>query len=127
MTFLPPGRMLCIILLRQTENKPLAAPARIAVNDNTTAPGAAAMKTASALLAALLAAHAFAAAPPSKADPKRADKTIREVAGSAEYLRGVPKKFAVLRAIDGARHRVTLLLDGDKQPTEWPLLDDAEV
>src|SRR4051794_7208686 len=78
------------------------------------------------MTAVLLAALSLAAAPPA-ADPKKADKTIREVAGSPEYLRGVPKKFGTLRAVDAAPHRVTLLLDGDKQPTEWPLLDDAEI
>jgi hypothetical protein len=85
------------------------------------------MKTATVLLVALLAAEAHAAAPPQKTDPKKADKTIREVAGSAEYLRGVPKKFGVLKAVDAARLRVTLLLDGDKKPTDWPLLDDSEI
>ena len=56
------------------------------------------MRTAAVLLAALLAAQAHAAAPPQRIDPKKADKTIREVAGSAEYLRGVPKKFGVLQS-----------------------------
>jgi hypothetical protein len=85
------------------------------------------MRTAAVVLAALLACESFAAAPPARPDPKKADKTIREVAGSAEYLRGVPKHFAALRAVDAKRHRVTLLLDGDKEPTEWPLLADAEI
>ena len=85
------------------------------------------MRTAAVLLAALFAAPAPAAAPPAKYDPKKADKTIREVAGSAEYLRGVPKKFGTLQAVDAARHRVTVLFDGEKKPADWPLLPDAEV
>lgn len=84
------------------------------------------MRTVAVLLA-LVATESFAAAPPFRADPQAADKTIREVAGSAEYLRGVPKKFGTLQAVDAARHRVTLLLDGDDKATEWPLLDDAEI
>src|SRR5262249_47646590 len=78
-------------------------------------------------LVALAVASAPAAAPPHQADPKKVDKAIREVAGSAEYLRGVPKKFAALKAVDAERHRVTLLIDGDKEPTEWTLLSDAEI
>src|SRR5262245_3677172 len=85
------------------------------------------MRITAIVLAALLAAALPAAAPPYRADPKRADKAIREVAGSAEYLRGVPKKFAILKAVDVARNRVTLLIDGDREATEWPLTGDAEV
>ena len=69
-----------------------------------------------------------AAAPPRKIDrAKQADRTIREVAGSAEYLRGVPKRFGVIEAIDPARHQVTLRFDGEKQAKAWPLAEDAEV
>ncbi len=87
------------------------------------------MRPLLALLAiALLTPATPAAAPPSRrADRAKADRTIREVAGSAEYLRSVPKKFAALRAVDAARRRVTLLFDGDKAERDWPLTDDAEV
>jgi hypothetical protein len=81
-----------------------------------------------ALLLVVLAHASPAAAPPAgAADRKKADRAIREVAGSAEYLRSVPKKFATLTAVDAARRRVTLLADGDKAPREWPLTDDAEI
>ncbi len=80
------------------------------------------------LLLALLAHQAPAAAPPGRRpDTKKIDKTIREVAGSAEYLRSVPKRFAVLEAVDAARRRVTLRADGEKAGRDWPLTDDAEI
>jgi hypothetical protein len=58
---------------------------------------------------------------------RRINRAIREVAGSAEYLRSVPKRFATLRALDAARRRVSLLVEGDSLAKVWPLADDAEV
>jgi hypothetical protein len=52
---------------------------------------------------------------------------IKEVAGTAEYLRSVPKHFATLREVDAARRRVTLLTEDDKEPKSWTLTPDAEV
>lgn len=52
---------------------------------------------------------------------------IKEVAGTAEVLRAVPKHSATLQAIDRARRRVTLLIDGETTPREWPLAPDAEI
>ncbi len=60
-------------------------------------------------------------------DSKKADKNIKEVAGSAEFLRSVPKHFAILKAVDAANHRVTLLIEGESLPKVWPLTPDAEV
>ncbi len=71
------------------------------------------------LLFLLAALHA---APPNHRD---ADRVLREVAGNAEYLRGVPKKFGAVVRIDG--NTVTLRFDKDKADTTWPLIDDAEV
>jgi hypothetical protein len=51
----------------------------------------------------------------------------KEIAGEAEFLRGVPKRFATLRAVDAARRRVTLLVEGESLPKVWPLVADAEV
>jgi hypothetical protein len=51
----------------------------------------------------------------------------KEVAGDAEFLRAVPKHFARLESIDAAHRRITLLIDGEKQSREWPLMPDAEV
>jgi hypothetical protein len=52
---------------------------------------------------------------------------MKEVAGAAEFLRSVPKHFAILKAMDRAKRRVTLLMDGDKEPRDWPLASDAEL
>ncbi len=62
--------------------------------------------------------------PKAKADVKEA---IKEIAGTAEFLKAVPKKFATLTSVDVAKRRVTLLADGDKEAVDWPLTPDAEV
>jgi hypothetical protein len=51
---------------------------------------------------------------------------LKEIAGTAEFLRAIPKKFARLQAVDGSHRTVQLLVDGDKEPTNWPLTPDAE-
>jgi hypothetical protein len=51
----------------------------------------------------------------------------RTISGEAEFLRGVPKSFATLQAVDPTRHRVTLLLEGESMPKVWELTPDAEV
>src|SRR5579871_6331969 len=55
-----------------------------------------------------------------------AQKT-REIAGTAESLRSVPKRFAVLTGVDAPRRRVTLLIDGESLAKEWAVAPDAEV
>ncbi len=65
--------------------------------------------------------------PAKDAGATKVNDAVREIAGSAEVLKAVPKKFAVLRAIDRARHAVTLRCDGDKDDKLWPLTPDAEV
>lgn len=62
--------------------------------------------------------------PPAKVDPKDA---IKEVAGTAEFLRNTPKHFATFKGYDAKARTVTLLIDGEKVPKSWPLLADAEV
>jgi hypothetical protein len=64
--------------------------------------------------------------PAFAADPK-AEEKMREVAGSAEFLRSVPKHFAILKGMDRAKQRVTLLMEGESEPREWPLTPDAEL
>jgi hypothetical protein len=59
--------------------------------------------------------------------PKPVNEKIIEVAGTAEFLRSVPKHFATLQAVDAIHGRVTLLLEGEKLPKVWPLTPDAEV
>ena len=81
-----------------------------------------------ALTIALLAAPAFAAAPPAgKRSARQVEKTIREVAGSAEFLRSLPKRFGQFVSFDATRRQVVLHFDGDKAPTSYPLTDDAEI
>ncbi len=60
-------------------------------------------------------------------DTKKADDKIKEVAGTAEFLRSVPKHFATLKATDVGSHRVTLLLDGESLPKVWSLTPEAEI
>jgi hypothetical protein len=67
-----------------------------------------------------------------KAEPKKeprakADDAIREVAGAAEFLRAVPKKFARFQGVDAKTGRVKLLVEGEKEATEWPVEADAEI
>lgn len=62
-----------------------------------------------------------------KPDPKKMRDKIKEVAGSAEFLRSVPKHFGTLKATDAARGQVTLLLEGEVLPKVWGLVPDAEI
>ena len=48
------------------------------------------------------------------ADAKPVKDNIKEIAGTSEFLRSVPKKFATLQAVDTTRQRVTLLMEGEK-------------
>lgn len=63
----------------------------------------------------------------TKPEAPKPDEKMSEVAGSAEVLFAVPKKFATVQAVDAKQRTVKLLLDGDKEPTDWPLVPDAEV
>jgi hypothetical protein len=62
----------------------------------------------------------------ARADEPAAD-AVKEVAGTAEFLRSVPKHFATLQAVDRERNQVTLLLEGETLAKVWPLTPDAEV
>jgi hypothetical protein len=55
------------------------------------------------------------------------NKKVKQVAGSAEFLRLLPKPFGVVKDVDAANRTVTLLLDGDKTAKRWPVEPDAEV
>src|SRR6516164_3513553 len=59
-------------------------------------------------------------------DKSLTEKT-KEIAGTAEFLRSVPKRFAILKAHDPARRRVTVLIDGENLAKEWELASDAEI
>lgn len=67
------------------------------------------------------------ALPGRAADTKRVNDKSGEIAGSAEFLRSVPKHFATLKRVDPERHRVTLLIEGESLPKVWPLTPDAEI
>ena len=61
-------------------------------------------------------------------EPKhKADDAIKEVVGASEFLRAVPKKFAICESVDVKSNRVRLLIDGEKEPKDWPVEPDAEV
>ncbi len=77
--------------------------------------------------AQLIAADADKKAYPKNEEHKRVNDKIIEVAGTAEFLRSVPKHFATLKAVDVTHRRVTLLIEGEKLPKVWPLADDAEI
>jgi hypothetical protein len=62
-----------------------------------------------------------------KPDPKKLNDQVKEIAGTAEFLRSVPKHFATLQAIDPARNQVTLLIEGEVLAKVWSLVPDAEV
>jgi hypothetical protein len=61
------------------------------------------------------------------ADKKTVNDKVKEIAGTAEFLRSVPKHFAILKSVDPAQLRVTLLIEGEKLPKVWPLVPDAEI
>lgn len=67
-----------------------------------------------------------AAAPPTNND-KKIENALREVAGNAEFLRSLPKRFGLLVHVNAAQNRVTIRFDDEKSDREWPLLDDAEI
>jgi hypothetical protein len=80
-------------------------------------------------IALAIVVFAFLVTPLSAQEPK--DKELqaktKEIAGVAEFLRLVPKHFATLQAVDAARRRVTLLVEGDKFAKAWDLTADAEI
>lgn len=51
----------------------------------------------------------------------------KPVAGKADVLRHVPKKFAMFLETDTETGKVRLQLDGDEQPSLWAVNPDAEI
>lgn len=49
------------------------------------------------------------------------------IAGKADLLRHVPKKFATLRGIDVERRRIALSVEGEDEERIWPVNSDAEL
>jgi hypothetical protein len=56
-----------------------------------------------------------------------AGKKVKAIAGKAEFLRLLPKPFAILKAVDPKAGNVTLLMDGEKEAKVWPVEQDAEI
>jgi hypothetical protein len=77
--------------------------------------------------AALVAATPQAGPADDANDARKAANNIKEVAGSAEFLRLLPKRFAFLQNVDPARREVSLLIEGETLRKTWPLTPDAEV
>lgn len=62
-----------------------------------------------------------------KAPPVDPNVAVKQVAGTAEFLRLLPKPFATIKAIDAKARTVTLMLDGEKVSKVWPVEPDAEI
>jgi len=58
---------------------------------------------------------------------KSANDAVKQIAGTAEFLRLLPKPFGTIHAVDAKARTVTLLLDGEKVPKVWPVEPDAEI
>ncbi|MFL5339893.1 MAG: DUF3179 domain-containing (seleno)protein [Gemmataceae bacterium] len=56
-----------------------------------------------------------------------ANKKVKEIAGTAEFLRLLPKPFATITALDEKGRTVSLMLDGEKESKTWPIEPDAEI
>src|SRR5262249_30374977 len=74
-----------------------------------------------------LAALTILSAPLSAEEAKKVNDKVKEIAGTSEFLRSVPKYFATLKAVDPVQQRVTLVLEGQKESYVWPLFPDAEI
>jgi hypothetical protein len=62
-----------------------------------------------------------------KTTPVDPNVAVKQVAGSAEFLRLLPKPFGVIKSVDPKANTVTLLLDGEKVSKVWPVEPDAEI
>ncbi len=65
--------------------------------------------------------------PPAPPTAAEANMSVKAVAGTAEFLRLLPKPFATVTGIDPTARTVTLLADGEAEAKTWPLEPDAEV
>jgi len=64
--------------------------------------------------------------PAGKTDSNKLNDKVKEIAGTAEFLRSVPKHFATLEKVDTGKGFVYLALEGGGRE-QWPLVADAEV
>src|SRR5207302_7422517 len=51
--------------------------------------------------------------------PADANAKVKAIAGTAEFLRLLPKPFATVKAVDAAARQITLLLDGETTAKVW--------
>jgi hypothetical protein len=64
----------------------------------------------------------------SQSEPtKPTPKFGAEIAGTAEFLRLLPKPFATIEAIDTQVRTITLKMDGKPESKAWPIESDAEI
>ena len=75
----------------------------------------------------MAAAHQSSEAQEEPPQHTRPPVDTRTVAGKADVLRQLPKKFAKLVGVDLAKQRVTLHVNGDEAPTTWSINPDAEI
>ncbi len=55
------------------------------------------------------------------------DEKKKTVAGKADFLRSVPKKFATLVDVNPQKHEVTLRFEGEEEAKTWAVNADAEI
>ncbi len=65
--------------------------------------------------------------PDTEVGGEKKEAPEKPIAGTAEFLRLLPKPFGVVKAIDPKARTVSLLLDGEKTAKVWPVEPDAEV
>lgn len=59
--------------------------------------------------------------------PVDANAKVKAIAGTAEFLRLLPKPFATVTTVDPAGRKLYFLKDGETTPSGWSLEPDAEV
>ncbi len=61
-----------------------------------------------------------------EAPAKKLNEQVKAIAGTAEFLKSVPKKTARFQRYQPKNHSITLVMEGETE-TEWILTKDAEV
>src|SRR5438128_2050314 len=59
--------------------------------------------------------------------PGDPNNKIKEIAGTAEFLRLLPKRFATIQTLDANTRTIALLFVGETVAKAWPVEPDAEV
>src|SRR5207245_2726410 len=74
----------------------------------------------------LLIAH-FPLANADDKDKKSLNEKVKEIAGTAEFLRSVPKAFGKVTFIDPPHNKIALLVEGETLAKVWRVAPDAEI